>query len=741
MKPSLRNTADRARHCVVQGRYLEAAELYRELIDADPHDPHWHQDLGETLRFLGRFTEAVQCYEQAIRIHSTLGDELKALELAKVILEIEPSRDSTRAIIDKLARVQRTGSGSRARPVPRPRPPPRAAPWESGGPTRPQADLPDPLRSPWERPRAEPERATPAPTSAGTPTTRPVPAAPEPDAPPPAAPGGAMPPPAESTPPPGQGEEPSEPELAARLEVSLDVSADHDYQLVRSSTEMVHWDGDGRASQRGGEDRGIPLDLGASSAGAEEGIVRSADELGHWDRKRGDEPGAAPVATPTPAPAERPPTPGPQAPYPPDPTPPPQAHYAPQGSQTRYPPYTPYPPQPQGPYPPAPAQPQQPPAGYPTGPGPSQPVPSQPAPAPRPDDQPWPEAAPRATPPPDLPAPSPEPAYPGVETTLGGGTDDGEEDSVWMEFDLDDGDEEEERSGDEFDEELLHVTEQDLGSDELLSRVPPIPLLDTLSRRELVAVIRRAEVRTFYDDDPIFREGDPGNSLFVIVEGMAEVTTVGPPPLELGTLHAGDVFGEAALLAEAVRTATVTAISDGMALEISRDVMVEVVTRHPDVLRKLLRFFRMRVLDVLVQTHVLFEPYAETDREALERRFTFVDARKGASLAAQGEPTDGLLVLLAGRAAVTRDGRTIGELCAGDLLGEPSLLTGQPSPISVEATTKCWLLRLDRATFNQLMFDHPRSLDLVEDLAGRFEQQLEALERGARLDLFSVTML
>lgn len=314
---------------------------------------------------------------------------------------------------------------------------------------------------------------------------------------------------------------------------------------------------------------------------------------------------------------------------------------------------------------------------------------------------------------------------------------DEDEDSVWMEFDLD-GDEE---SGDGFDEELLNVTEPDLTDDSLLSRLPPIPLLSDLSPVEFAEVVRRAEVRMFMDGNVLFAEGEPGNSLFVLVEGLCSVTTEGPPPLELDTLRDGEVFGEVGLLTETERTATVTAISDGMALEISRDVMVEVVTRHPDVLRKLLRFFRMRVLDVLVQTHELFAPYADEDRAELERRFVFVDARPGASLAVQGQPSEALLILLAGRAAVTLDDQLIGELRAGDLLGEPSLLTGHPSMITVEAVTKCWLLKLDRATFNKLLFDHPKSLDLVTELSQRFDQQLEALEQGARLDLFSVTML
>jgi CRP-like cAMP-binding protein len=54
----------------------------------------------------------------------------------------------------------------------------------------------------------------------------------------------------------------------------------------------------------------------------------------------------------------------------------------------------------------------------------------------------------------------------------------------------------------------------------------------------------------------LIHEGDFGYSMFAIVDGTAEVTKNGE---RVGLLHAGDVFGEIAILSGGRRQATVTA--------------------------------------------------------------------------------------------------------------------------------------------------------------------------------------
>jgi CRP-like cAMP-binding protein len=71
----------------------------------------------------------------------------------------------------------------------------------------------------------------------------------------------------------------------------------------------------------------------------------------------------------------------------------------------------------------------------------------------------------------------------------------------------------------------------------------------------------------------IFRQGDPGEDMFVISEGRVRLTIGGPgQEKEIGIFERGDFFGELSLLSGANRSATAEAVEDTTLLTIGRDV-------------------------------------------------------------------------------------------------------------------------------------------------------------------------
>ena len=76
-------------------------------------------------------------------------------------------------------------------------------------------------------------------------------------------------------------------------------------------------------------------------------------------------------------------------------------------------------------------------------------------------------------------------------------------------------------------------------------------------------------------------------------------------------------------------------------------------------------------------------------------------------LTTQGEPGREFVVLVQGTAEVTKDGRRVNMLAAGDFLGEIALLSGGPRTATVTTTSDADLLILNSRSFARLTKDVP----------------------------------
>jgi hypothetical protein len=102
----------------------------------------------------------------------------------------------------------------------------------------------------------------------------------------------------------------------------------------------------------------------------------------------------------------------------------------------------------------------------------------------------------------------------------------------------------------------------------LLAPVPPA-VVENLALRVIEVPVRAGQV--------VVREGDRGDRFYAIEEGRLEVTRNGS---HRAVLEVGDFLGETALLRDVPRTATVTALEDGLLYALERGPFVEAVTGH-----------------------------------------------------------------------------------------------------------------------------------------------------------------
>ncbi len=102
---------------------------------------------------------------------------------------------------------------------------------------------------------------------------------------------------------------------------------------------------------------------------------------------------------------------------------------------------------------------------------------------------------------------------------------------------------------------------------------------------------------------------------------------------------------------------------------------------------------------------------------SIEAELRPVDLPEGETLFEQGDPGDALYLLVEGELKVVvgrgSDAHTIDTLRDGALLGEMSLLTGEPRSAGIVASTPSHLLRLSKASFDALLAEHAEVLDEV----------------------------
>jgi CRP/FNR family transcriptional regulator, cyclic AMP receptor protein len=127
-----------------------------------------------------------------------------------------------------------------------------------------------------------------------------------------------------------------------------------------------------------------------------------------------------------------------------------------------------------------------------------------------------------------------------------------------------------------------------------------VPLFNGMTDRSFEAIANLASETDFATGDELVRQGTPGDSFIIVVNGRAIVERDGRRLRELGP---GDFLGEIALIDGSPRTATVTALDPIHAFVIGREGFLQLIDRIPvfrlEVLNALTERIRATVLDPL----------------------------------------------------------------------------------------------------------------------------------------------
>lgn len=121
-----------------------------------------------------------------------------------------------------------------------------------------------------------------------------------------------------------------------------------------------------------------------------------------------------------------------------------------------------------------------------------------------------------------------------------------------------------------------------------------VPLFSGLSKRQLRRLAEHADVTSFRELEPIVKEGQPGGTFYVILEGEAKVLRNGRT---INRLEPGDFFGEISLLDGGPRTADVVASTPVSAIRVFKGAFDRMVAEEPMVASKILAVVARRLRD------------------------------------------------------------------------------------------------------------------------------------------------
>lgn len=153
------------------------------------------------------------------------------------------------------------------------------------------------------------------------------------------------------------------------------------------------------------------------------------------------------------------------------------------------------------------------------------------------------------------------------------------------------------------------------------SQLRRIKILADLPEDQLTSLLRYAEVVRVPAHKTVFSQGDPGDAMFLVLEGEVRARVmVGGRESTLATLETGECFGEISVLDQGPRSADVLANTDAVLLKVSAATLRKLFEEAPALAAPLLMGLgrlvvsRLRVTTKRYQDSIHFARAATADK-------------------------------------------------------------------------------------------------------------------------------
>jgi CRP-like cAMP-binding protein len=251
---------------------------------------------------------------------------------------------------------------------------------------------------------------------------------------------------------------------------------------------------------------------------------------------------------------------------------------------------------------------------------------------------------------------------------------------------------------------------------EQLAQLPSMPLFAEVPSDVLARLVKESDLIELEAGGKLIERGTPADALYTLIEGSVQL--IRPQDEDALMLSEGDIVGISCLLERVDYEGDVTARTRVRALRISKSLLDQLVEDDPALADVLLEVLGRRLVATLVRTSPMFSSFDPEARSQVAGMFGVRRAGMGTAILEAGKRADGLYIPMIGKlTAVGPTGEEVGSLKLGRALGQHSMLTGEPSTLTVRADSDVLVLRLSARRFNELVARYPKMAAHLEELA------------------------
>lgn len=262
------------------------------------------------------------------------------------------------------------------------------------------------------------------------------------------------------------------------------------------------------------------------------------------------------------------------------------------------------------------------------------------------------------------------------------------------------------------------------------------PLFKRLNRAMRAEIADELELVTVAAGQPLFQQGDPGDSMYIVDSGLLEVRMQDKAGVTraLDRLDSGAAVGELALLTGQPRTADVVAVADSRLLRINKSGFDTLTERHPAVASGIANNITPRI-QRLKLAEILGSHFPDLDLRTLfklQEQMIWRRLADGEVLFRKGDRGTSMYIVVSGHLQPVAhqdagDLRFAADFAAGDIVGEYALLTDDPRSRTIYATRDTDIVEITRPLFESLAREHPQvMIELMRRIIARQQRSTSA---------------